>query len=987
MKKLCCLIPILLIFSACTQRFDKGPATLVDPFIGTDGHGHTYPGATLPFGMVQLSPDTRKDSWDGCSGYHYSDKTIMGFSHTHLSGTGVGDYGDIRFMPMTGELKIIPGDENQPSTGYRSSFDHKTEIASPGYYQVNLKDYKIDVKLSASKRCGFHSYTFPESDKSYILIDLAESVTSDRILDSYIKKFSDNAIGGYRRTSGWANNQIVYFYAVFNKPFNDFGIFSDSVLQSGITEVKGNDLQAFVKYQTGKDEEILIKVGISATGIEGAKKNLEAEIKDWDFNGVKKAALKIWNKELSKIEISGGTPDEQKSFYTALYHSFLAPNIFDDVDGKYLGHDFKVHQAKDFDMYTVFSLWDTYRALHPLFTILQPKLTNDFINSFIDMDEKGGLLPVWELAANETNCMIGYHSVSVIEDAYRKGIRGFDAEKAFKAMKKTANKDQFGLKAYRENGYIPADAEGESVSKTLEYAYDDWCIAQMAKMLDRTGDYKDFIQRAQYYKNLYDPKTGFIRGKRNSMFVEPFDPTEVNFMLTEANTWQYTFYVPQDISGLMKLMGGNEAFSAKLDQLFTTSSNLTGREQSDITGLIGQYAHGNEPSHHMAYLYCFAGKPYKTQKIVRQIVQDLYSAQPSGLCGNEDCGQMSAWYVFSAMGFYPVTPGEDYYVIGSPVFDKVTIHLDNGNKFIIRANNNNPDNPYIQSCSLDGDPYPFSYIKHDLIMTGGRLTFEMGSQPNTDWGSQLSDRPVTTINDELITPVPFYQAVSKTFKDEIKVELKDLIDTADIFYLFGNGNPKRSSAKYKDTLVLNSTRQIAAVAYDDGLIPSKTANAAFYKIPNDWKISIKYPYTSPYTGGGEFALIDRQKGNLNFRTGYWQGYQGVDLEAVIDLGKKTDIQSIAVSFLEDQNSWIFMPVEVEFGISKKPYDFRTVAMFKNDLPTETFEPIIKEFRKNGIHSYAQYIKVSAKNIGVCPQWHKGAGQKAWLFVDEISINE
>jgi predicted alpha-1,2-mannosidase len=427
MKKLLCLVPILLIFSACTQKFDKGPAVMVDPFIGTDGHGHTFPGATLPFGMVQLSPDTRKDSWDGCSGYHYTDRTIMGFSHTHLSGTGVGDYGDIRFMPLNGDLKIFPGDENQASTGYRSSFNHNSEIASPGYYQVHLNDYNIDVKLTATKRCGFHSYTFPASDESYILIGLSESVTSDRILDSYIKEYSDHEIGGYRRTSGWANNQVIYFYAVFNKPFNDFGIYSDSVAQVDADESKGTDIQAFVKYQTKAGETILVKVGISATGIEGAKKNLETEIKGWNFNAVKKSAVRTWNKELSKIEIEGGTPDERRTLYTALYHSFIAPNIFDDVDGKYLGHDFKIHEAKNFDMYTVFSLWDTYRALHPLFTILQPKLTNDIINSFLDMDEKGGLLPVWELAGNETNCMIGYHSVSVIEDAYKKGYRGFNA--------------------------------------------------------------------------------------------------------------------------------------------------------------------------------------------------------------------------------------------------------------------------------------------------------------------------------------------------------------------------------------------------------------------------------------------------------------------------------------------------------------------------------------------------------------------------------
>jgi hypothetical protein len=554
-------------------------------------------------------------------------------------------------------------------------------------------------------------------------------------------------------------------------------------------------------------------------------------------------------------------------------------------------------------------------------------------------------------------------------------------------MKKTANQDHFGQNYYREDGYIPADKEGESVSKTLEYAYDDWCIAQMAKMLGKEDDYNDFIQRAQYYKNLFDPQTGFLRGKRNSMFVEPFDPAEVNFMLTEANTWQYTFYVPQDISGLINLMGGDEAFTAKLDQLFSTSSDLTGRNQSDITGLIGQYAHGNEPSHHMAYLYCFTGKPYKTQKLVRQIVQNLYSAEPSGLCGNEDCGQMSAWYVFSAMGFYPVTPGNDYYVIGSPIFDKVIIHLDNGNKFVIEAQNNSPVSTYIQSLKYDGENYPKSFIKHDLIMKGGTLVFDMGSQPNTDWASKSEDRPLASITENLISPVPYYQAASKTFKKKMKIDIKDALPDAPIHYLFGKRAPSKSSPKYTDTIIMTNSGQISAVAFSKDMIPSKIARAEFFKMPNDWKIKIKYPYTSPYTGGGEFALIDKQKGSLNFRTGYWQGYQGVDLEAVIDLGKRSSIKSIAVSFLEDQNSWIFLPEEVEFGISNMPYDFRTVAMFKNDEPSETYSPFIKEYKKSGFNYYGRYIKVRAKNIGVCPEWHKGAGDKAWLFVDEISINE
>ncbi len=435
----------------------------------------------------------------------------------------------------------------------------------------------------------------------------------------------------------------------------------------------GKDVQAYVKYRTKENEKILVKVGISGVSVEGARKNLMAEIPDWNFDKVRKQAEDDWAQKIGRIEVKGGSQDDRKKFYTALYHCYLAPNLFSDVDGQYRGNDGNVHLSEDFEVYTVFSLWDTYRALHPLMTILEPERTADFINTFLDIYQKAGLLPVWELAGNETNCMIGYHAVPVIVDAYLKGIDGFDAEKAYAAIRNSAEQDHFGLKYYREYGYIPAEMEGEAISKTLEYAYDDWCIAMMAKKLGKEDDYRYFIQRAQYYKNLFDPDTRFLRGKRNGMFTMPFDPAEVNFMLTEANTWQYTFYVPQDIRGLKDLMGGDALFEKKLDEMFSASTGLSGRQQSDITGLIGQYAHGNEPSHHMAYLYNYTGKPYKTQKLAREIMNDLYGSDPAGLCGNEDCGQMSAWYVLSAMGFYPVTPGSGYYTIGSPLFEEIKI--------------------------------------------------------------------------------------------------------------------------------------------------------------------------------------------------------------------------------------------------------------------------------------------------------------------------
>jgi len=975
---------MLMATWSCHHHSHDQYTAFVDPLIGTDGHGHTFPGATVPFGMVQLSPDTRKDSWDGCSGYHYSDSTILGFSHTHLSGTGVGDYGDVRFMPMTGELKVNPGVEDDSRTGYRSRFSHQNEAAKPGYYQVFLEDYAINVELTATNRCGFHKYTLPVNEPVSIIIDLFESVTSDIILESAVEIIDEDEISGFRRTKGWAEDQVIYFHAVFSEPFFSCGIVENGEPDTNRLAAEGKNLKAFVNYKDREWEVLMIKVGISAVSRDGAKGNLLHEIPGWDFEKAAKKARTSWEDELSKMEVVKGKREDKIKFYTALYHTMISPNLFMDHDGSYRGHDGKIHHAVDNEIYTVFSLWDTYRALHPLMTILQPEKTGYFINTMLDIYDKRGLLPVWELAGNETYCMIGYHAVPVILDAVMKGYHGFDLEKAFDAMKNSANADHFGLKYYRENGYIPADAEGESVSKTLEYAYDDWCIAQMARFLGKEGDYASFIQRAQYYKNLFDPETGFIRGKRNSTFVSPFDPAEVNFMLTEANTWQYTFYVPQDIAGLTKLAGGNEAFSSRLDQMFSSNSALAGREQADITGLIGQYAHGNEPSHHMAYLYNYVGEPHKTQKITRQIAEELYGIGPDGLCGNEDCGQMSAWFVFAATGFYPVTPGDNTYIIGSPLFEELLIHLPGKKKFRIMALNNSRENIYIQSASLNREEFTRSFLYHDELMAGGDLVLNMGPLPSKTWGSGPENRPKSSIEDYLITPVPYYTAPGKTFRNNIQVGISHIFSDAVISYQIGRQDPGKNSPLYKDTIVGFESFEISAIASLDSLIPSLTARAGFKKMDNLWNIRIKHPYSSQYTGGGDLALVDGETGGANFRTGGWQGYEGVDFEVVIDLGRKRSVNKINARFLEDQNSWIFLPVEVEIGISDRPYDFKVIARINNPVK-EAFSPSIAGFGRKDIGSTARYIKVRAKNIADCPSWHKGAGGKAWLFIDEVEI--
>lgn len=976
-------VTLILLLMSCSTQPD--PLTsYVDPFIGTDAHGHVFPGAAMPFGMVQLSPDTRKDSWDGCSGYHYSDSTIMGFSHTHLSGTGVGDYGDIRLMPTIGDVLLNPGTEENPESGYRSRFSHKNETARPGYYQVKLEDYGINAELTVSKRTGFHKYTFPESGQANIVIDLLEGVTTDYILDLWIRFVSDTEIEGLRRTDGWANDQWVFFNAEFSKPFKNYGISVNGETTEGMQFAQGKDVKAWVTFNTNAGEEVYVKVGISAVSEAGAKLNRQQEIPDWDFEKIKQAADLAWENELGKITVENKDNSRKTVFYTALYHAMIAPNLFTDVDGKYRGHDMEIHQAEGFDVYTVFSLWDTFRALHPLLTITHRDLTNDFINTILKHYEQGGLLPVWELAANETNCMIGYHAVPVIVDAYMKGIRGYNVEDALEACTKSAMQDQFGLESYKAKGYIPSNKEPESVSKTLEYAYDDWCIAMMTKSMNNENVYGQFIRRAQNYKNIFDPQTGFMRAKTNETWFTPFDPAEVNFNYTEANSWQYSFFVPQDISGLMELLGGADSLVARLDQMFAESTQATGRHQADITGLIGQYAHGNEPSHHMAYLYNYAGQPWKTQAIVRDIMDELYTHHPDGLCGNEDCGQMSAWYVLSAMGFYPVTPGSGLYAIGSPVLDKVTINLENGNEFVIETKNLSNENKYIQTATYNGRVWPNSFITHQMLMDGGYLVFEMGKNLNKSWGAADGEFPVSQIAEHLITPAPFIKTGKKVFYERQTIELASTDTEASIEYYI-TGSKNLGFIPYTGPIEIEHSTVIEARAKKPGQDDSFLFRAEFVKIPPGRSITIKNPYAAQYSAGGDIALIDYQRGGNDFRTGHWQGYEKVDLVATIDLGKNEKLTRLTTGFFQDVNAWIFMPEFVEYAVSDDGVNFRTIGKVENPVAENDWTIQSHDFSVRFSATTARYIRVTGKNRGFCPDWHKGAGNPAWIFLDEVVI--
>ena len=750
------LILVIVLFG-CSQQKEKQSnqpdnTKFVNTFIGTGGHGHTFPGATTPYGMVQLSPDTRTLGWDACGGYHYTDSTIIGFSHTHLSGTGISDLGDILFMPFVGEAKLQAGAPEDPDSGYRSRFSHESEKSEPGYYSVVLKDYNIQAELTATARTGFHRYTFPENETAGIIIDLAHTIYPDRKPEHEFRMISDTEIEGLKRSSGWAKDQYIYFHAKFSKPFKctlyDNGVKVES------TEVReSKNLKAILTFDLSANEELLAKVGISAVDNQGAKNNLETENPEWDFDAVKESAHLIWKEELSKINVTGGSDDEKAIFYTALYHTSVSPYIFNDVDGRFRGMDQTIRQSEGKDIYTVFSLWDTFRAYNPLKTVLDPDRTNDFVQTLLHKYDEGGTLPMWELVGNYTGCMIGYHSVPVIVDAYFKGIRNFDVEKAYKAMVETATYDTTGIlfpskdvqedlmpkgKLYNETlGFIPADLENKSVSKALEYAYNDWCIAQMAKELGKTEDYNRFMERSKRYASYYDKETGFMRGKnQDGKWREPFDPRHSRHQkddYTEGNAFQWSWFVPQDVPGLVDLVGGKDKFIEKLDTLFSTSSELTGEEVSaDITGLIGQYAHGNEPSHHITYMYNFVGQAWKTQKLTNQIMRELYFNNPNGLAGNEDCGQMSAWYVLNAMGFYSFCPGEPVYSIGRPIFDKVEINLPSGKIFTVAAKNNSPENLYVQSVKLNGIALEKPFFTHNDILIGGVLEFEMGAVPNTE---------------------------------------------------------------------------------------------------------------------------------------------------------------------------------------------------------------------------------------------------------------
>lgn len=763
MKKISAVLILFFSHLLISGQQNIGLARYVNPLIGTQKMGHTYPGATVPFGSVQLSPDTdqqphningkyNKDAYKYCAGYQYDDSSIVGFSHTHFSGTGHSDLGDFLIMPTVGDLQLEPGSKEDPRTGFRSKFSHANETAEAGYYKVLLEDDDILAEMTATTRVGFHQYTFPKSDSSHIILDLMHGIYNydDKNVWTFVRVENDHTIVGYRQTNGWARTRTVYFAMEFSKPFRSYGFKNFGTEDykgfwrkfdqtKNFPEMAGKQIRAYFDFKTEDKEKVQAKFSLSPVSTAGAMANLKAEIPHWDFNKTKREAQTEWNKELGKIAVTAETEGDLVNFYTALYHTFLSPTVYMDVDGQYKGLDQNIHKAAGFTNYTTFSLWDTYRALHPFFNIIQPKRNRDMVRSMMAHYDQSvhKMLPVWSHYANENWCMIGYHSVSVIADAIVKGnVEGIDANKALDAMAQTARTKYYdGLEYYIRLGYVPEDKNSSSVSKTLEYAYDDWCIAQAAKKLNRSDIYAEFSKRSENWRNVYDPSTGFMRPKMSDgKFREKFDALQTHDQgFIEGNAWNYSLYVPHNPDEMIKLMGGKAKFSKHMDELFTMHlPDEFFAETEDITreGIIGNYVHGNEPAHHAAYLYNWTDDAWKTQERVRMILKNQYRPTPDGLGGNDDCGQMSAWYLFSALGFYPVAPGSDRYALGSPAIKTAVLRLENGKTLSIEAVDQSSRNVYVNRILVNGATHGRNYLTHAEIMNGGKIVFYMADKPN-----------------------------------------------------------------------------------------------------------------------------------------------------------------------------------------------------------------------------------------------------------------
>lgn len=962
----------LLSVPVCFLNAQTRCAPFVNPMIGTGGHGHTFPGAVMPFGMVQLSPDTRADgSWDECSGYHYSDSLIYGFSHTHLSGTGCSDWGDILVMPVTGQ----PSMDN---TRYASRFSHRREKASAGYYEVMLDKEGIKAELTVTPRTGIHRYSFPAGKSAGILVDLLHR---DRTLSSNLRQVDSVTITGFRVSSAWAKEQHVFFAMRFSTPIAAISYATNKKLNP---TPNGQSAEG-AWLQFGPTAQLLVQVALSPVSEEGALNNLRSEAPHRDFEKYRREAESAWEQQLSKIRIEA-TDDQRHVFYTALYHSSIHPSLAMDVDGRYRGRDNQIHSAKGYTYYTVFSLWDTYRALHPLITLLEPERTRDFISTFLAQYDASGRLPVWELSSNETDCMIGFHSVSVIADALAKGVKGIDVQKAYAAMKAAASYSGFGIPEFNRKLFLQADDISESVSRTLEYGYDNWCIAQVARLAGHPAEAVTYLRRSQAWRNLYDPYTGFMRPRKNGGWIDPFDPSEINNHFTEGNSWHYSFYVPHDIQGMIQARGGKESFSGRLDELFTASEKTTGREQADVTGLMGQYAHGNEPSHHMAYLYDYAGQPEKTIERVQRICREFYTNAADGLIGNEDCGQMSAWYVFSSLGFYPVCPGTDGYAIGAPLFSSISVSLPGGKTLNIRSDQK--QNTVLSAVRHNGQPVLDVELSHKRLVSGGQLEFlfSAGTSQDNFIGKRLGLHTLRPAG-AAIVPAPLLVPAARVFRGERPVYAiaPGRPASVEVYATTDGSEPTRSSSLVTAPLVIQQTTRVKARAYQ-GKDSSVVSEAVYYKAAHNYGITIVSPLVKQYTAEGPWSLIDGLYGTTDWRSGDWLSVQGRDMEAIVDMGEERALSQIALSCLQDTRSWILFPPKVSYYTSEDGKTYRLVGEVLNAVKPDDYTVQLKKFEVAlPPGTKTRYIRVVANYPGCLPDWHDGRGEEAHIFVDELEL--
>ncbi len=984
------LLALAAVVGACSPKIERTtPADFVDPFIGTNAHGHTFPGSTVPFALVQVSPDTGTTGWDWCSGYHSSDNSIIGFSHSHLSGTGGADLGDILFMPSARPAMFEPGAKADSITGYRSRFKHENEKAAAGYYAVKLDDNNVNVELTSTERAAYHQYVFTKQEDQHVVIDLGHGI-QDNTKQAFIRKVNDYTVEGFRTSNGWADEHTVYFYAEFSSKIAQLL----SQVPGGITkdsQILSKDIVSMISFEKAVDT-LLVKVGISYVDCTGAKQNVQTEIADKSFEQVRLEAHNTWNKALEVVDVKGSV-DDKIIFYTSLYHSMIAPYVMSDVDGRYIGPDRELHTIEGENSYGLFSLWDTFRALHPLLTVVAPEKNQEFVRSLVRYYDQRGRLPVWDLNMRENNCMIGYHSVPVIVDAYMKGQRDFDLDLAMEAMQQSAMQDDYaGLKYYRQFGFLPSDKENNAVSKALEYAYDDWCIAVMAKEMGNTEVYNEYIRRAQFYKNHMDTTDGFMKG-RNSQgeFRTPFSPTEISILgqgdFTEGSSWHYSFFVPQDINTHIELIGGDKAYSDKLEKLFNAES-VTADHSPDVTGLIGNYVQGNEPSHHVAYLYNYIGEAWKTQQMIARIKKEMYTTQRDGLCGNEDCGQMSAWYAFSAIGFYPVTPGSNVYVLGTPTFEETTINLTNGKKFVLKAEGVSDKNIYIQSATLNGKPYAKSYIMHSDIEDGSVLVLQMGSEPNKSWGAAVADRPVSDIADAMtsneilstVTFEPFLDVKERVFVEDIAVKVASPTDN-DIRYTLNGDAPSLRSRKNPKSITINSDKVLSVRAFGKKGEASSVGEYKFYKGRLEGVTITGSAPSKPYENGGLATLTDGKLGGEGYKNPEWVGFVGKTATLEAKLPKAKQLRSVGFNAVNSVGAWLLLPFEARATLYNGDNEVKKVTF---DIPAARYSP------EGAYYMTEKFAPVTADRIvweivgGKLPDWHASKGNGAWMFIDELT---